>query len=327
MGNLIDIKEWQKVQDNFSAIADVGLRTLDQDGNSVTKPSAEPKICHLHIQSALKDELCGCCLPTFLGGRQVVDRNLSYICHLGLHTFIAPLMLEPTKIVGYVAMGPLILVARKPKEEYRKSAELLGIDLDEFWNILLEIRVISFQRAQGIIELIKSFGEYIIRLASRKTSFEDEIQEIISATSEHINALLKVFLDVALQVSGADIGSIMLLKKDTDFMTIRASKGIPEEVVDNTSVKLGDGISGIAAKENKSFLLDDNTSDNRIKKYLTRPYIRSSMVLPITIENNTLGVMNLGALETSPVTFNSTNLQAMSRLIDLAAYALRAPKR
>ncbi|HTY44979.1 MAG TPA: PocR ligand-binding domain-containing protein [Patescibacteria group bacterium] len=320
---LIDIKEWQKMQDSIARIADVGLRTLDYDGTGITLPSQEARICRIHKRSHLKDELCGECLPTFLGGKGIVDRNLGYVCHMGLHTFITPLKLEGAKIVGYVIMGPVVLIARKPKEEYRKTAETLGIDLDECWNAILEVRVISFQRAQAIIELIKSFGEYLIRLAAKRISAEQELAE----SSPQINELLKVFLDVALHVSGADIGSIMLLKKESNELTIRVAKGLSDEVIKDTKVKLGEGISGTAAKENTPMVLDDNVKDNRIRRHLNRPYIRSSMVLPIQVANQPLGVMNLGALETSPVRFNDANLQTMNRLVNLATFALRPPLR
>jgi GAF domain-containing protein len=258
-----------------------------------------------------------------LGGKGVVDRNLGYTCHMGFHSFITPLKLEEAKIVGYVVLGPVVLIARKPKEEYRQDAETLGMDLEELWNAVLEVRVLSFQRAQAIIELIRSFGEYLIRLAAKRISAEQELAE----SSPQINELLKVFLDVALQVSGADIGSIMLLKKDSNELTIRVAKGLSDEVVKNAKVKLGEGISGTAAQENTPMVLDDNIKDNRIRRHLNRPYIRSSMILPIQVANQPLGVMNLGALETSPIRFNDTSLQNMNRLVNLATFAFRPPIR
>jgi ligand-binding sensor protein len=321
--DLINIKEWQKMQDNIAKIADVGLRTLDYDGTGITLPSQEARICRIHKQSHLQNELCGNCLPTFLGGKGVVDRNLGYTCHMGFHSFITPLKLEEAKIVGYVVLGPVVLIARKPKEEYRQDAETLGMDLEELWNAVLEVRVLSFQRAQAIIELIRSFGEYLIRLAAKRISAEQELAE----SSPQINELLKVFLDVALQVSGADIGSIMLLKKDSNELTIRVAKGLSDEVVKNAKVKLGEGISGTAAQENTPMVLDDNIKDNRIRRHLNRPYIRSSMILPIQVANQPLGVMNLGALETSPIRFNDTSLQNMNRLVNLATFAFRPPIR
>jgi Nif-specific regulatory protein len=130
---------------------------------------------------------------------------------------------------------------------------------------------------------------------------------------------------MAIQVSGADMGSIMFLEKGKETLTIRAAKGLPDEVIRKTRVKIGEGICGIAAKERKSILVDDSQSDNRIRKYLYRPYLKSSMILPIQADEKVFGVMNLGALEVSSVRFNTENMQSMNNLIDLAIDALYTP--
>ena len=33
--DLLDLKSWQKIQDNFAAITGIGIRTLDPKGNSL----------------------------------------------------------------------------------------------------------------------------------------------------------------------------------------------------------------------------------------------------------------------------------------------------
>jgi putative methionine-R-sulfoxide reductase with GAF domain len=120
------------------------------------------------------------------------------------------------------------------------------------------------------------------------------------------------------------VGSVMFLNPENNELTIKAAKGLPRDIVRNTRVKLGSQVSGIAVKEDRSFLLDAKVSDNRIKKYLKRPQISSSMVIPLKIQDKVLGVMNVGALDTSPVKFSPNNLKLMSRLLDLASLAIHA---
>jgi len=318
--DLIDIKEWQRIQDNFSAITEVSLRTVDSKGNLFTSPSREPRLCRELLQdSALKNKVCGPCLPTFLGGQAVVDKNLSFICEAGMCNFLAPLRAE-NLVFGYLIIGPVILVMRKTKEEYRPAAEELNVDLDDLWSAILEIKVISFQGMQSLVELIRDIGEYTIKLTYHNIVREKEVT--MAPDSSKLSRLLNVLLDVAFQITGADIGSIMFFDRLKGELTIRASRGLPEEVINNTRVRLGDGIAGIAAKERVSFLIDDSSRDNRIKPYLKRPYISSSMVVPIDTEDGIMGVINLGALKTSSVRFNNTNLQLMNKLIDLTTVAL-----
>jgi ligand-binding sensor protein/putative methionine-R-sulfoxide reductase with GAF domain len=322
--DLIDIREWQKMQDKFSAVTEVSLRTVDTEGEHLSTPSRENRLCAELLKDAQhKNALCGLCLPTFLGGQGVVDRNLSFCCHAGLYNFVAPLRLDKNKILGYIVLGPVILVMRKSKEEYRKAAEELGLDLENFWSAILELKVISFQGVQSLIALIKDVAENAVELAYRAKMEAKEILTI-DAVKSKLRGLLDILLDVAFEISGADIGSIMFMDKDTDTLSIQASRGIPDEVVKNTRVKVGEGISGMAAERGESLLIDDDISDNRIRPYLRRPYISSAMVLPLKIENRVVGVMNLGALKTSAVKFDSENLSLMNRLADLATVAIHS---
>ena len=142
--------------------------------------------------------------------------------------------------------------------------------------------------------------------------------------SSKLKSLLDVLLSVAFEVSGADVGSIMLLDDKKEAMKILASRGIANEIVRNTKVRSGEGISGIALRERESFLIgDDNMVDNRIRPYLSRPYISSSMVLPLKIEDEVMGVINLGTLQTSRVRFNKDKMSLVNRLVDLVTTAIR----
>lgn len=318
---IVDIRKWQQIQDNFAIVTGISLRTVDPQGTDITKPSNRPSLCkELNQDSYPIKKICGNCLPTFLGGKGVVDKNLSFSCLPGVHNFIAPLRVNGGEAMAFILVGPIILVMRNPREEYRKIAEELNLELDYIWNALLEMRVLSFQGVQSFIELIKDVGEYNLKLAYQNAMRQRELT--MSLELPKLGKILDVLLDVAFQLSGADIGSIMFCDKDKDELTIKVSKGLSEEVIRNTRVRLGSGISGIAAKEGRSILINDDTQDNRIKPYLNRPNLSSSMVLPLRARKEILGVMNLGVFRGSQARFNAENLTAMNRLVDLASIAM-----
>ncbi len=318
--DLVDIKKWQEIQDNFSAVTEVGLRTVDAEGNPITSWGTEPRLCSQVLKSSPQNRICATCLPTFLGGEALISKNHSFVCQASLHNFIVPLRLRQSKVLGYVILGPVILVMRKSKEEYQKVAEELNVDLEDFWSALLEIKVISFHGMQSLVKLIKDIGEYTINLAYRGIAKEKEV--VMKLDSSKLAKLLEVLLDVAFEVSQADIGSVMFLDERQENLTIHASRGIPNEVVRRTKVRLGEGISGIAAKQGRPFVIDENLREAEILPYLRRPYLRSSMVLPIKVEKRVVGVMNLGALQTSPVRFNMDKAQLMNKLIGLVSTAI-----
>lgn len=165
--DLIDINAWQNIQDNFTLENDVCLRTVDTKGRPVACSSKKPRLCYeLLNQSPANNAICGPCLPTFLGGRGVVDKNLSFCCNVGLHTLVAPLQLEGA-VWGYILLGPVILVMRKPKEHYRQIVEDINVDLENLWEAAQEIKVMSFQGAQSLLESIRELGETSLKNSSR----------------------------------------------------------------------------------------------------------------------------------------------------------------
>lgn len=322
--DLLDLKHWQNVQDNLSMVTNVTLRTVDADCKPITATSSELMLCHQILRdSAQKDKICGSCMPTFLGGKWDVDKNLSYICEFGLYNFAAPLQTgeKEKKTWGYVLAGPVVLVKRRDKEDYLRLAEELNVDLEEVWSAILEIKVMSFHGVKSILNLIEDVAEYTMETMHR--SIMSKREEVAMAIEPlKLNKILEALLEVAFEVSRADIGSIMFLDRAKGALTIQAAKGIDDDVVRNTRVRLGDGISGLAAKEGETFLIDENLDDNRIRPYLNRAQISSSMVLPFKVQNKIMGVMNLGALKSSAVRFDKNSINVINRLINLAAMAL-----
>jgi ligand-binding sensor protein len=311
--DLIGVRDWQKIQDNFSTITNVSLRTLDPEGKPFTKQSNKPQLC------SLKKELCGNCLPTFLGGRGVLNKNFAFACKTGPHNFFTPLKLMG-RVLGYCIIGPVILVMRRSKNEYLEIARELGLEDNEtFYDAILEIKTLSFHGAQSLLELIKDIAEYTLKL-SHQNLFKEK--RTITALPG-LMALLNAMLDVAFEISQADVGSIMLLDEQSDELTIHSARGIAHEIINNTRVKLGERISGIAAKKQEAFLIDEHSNDNRITPYLERPYLSSSMVIPLKIEHQAVGVMNLGTLDSSPARFKRQDLQLMQKLVNFTALAIR----
>jgi len=54
----------------------------------------------------------------------------------------------------------------------------------------------------------------------------------------------------------------MLLDKSKQAMTIRAAKGLSESVIRDTRIRMGEGLCGAAAQENRPMIVDDTVSDN-----------------------------------------------------------------
>ena len=69
----------------------------------------------------------------------------------------------------------------------------------------------------------------------------------------HLDELLVTLLDIAMRMTNTECGSIMILEEG-DELSIKASRELRTLIL-KKKIRLGQGISGIAAQEGKSFII------------------------------------------------------------------------
>lgn len=149
---------------------------------------------------------------------------------------------------------------------------------------------------EGVLNKIKSIvGEQWISADSNEDAGASAPQK--PDVNAYVSKLLNTLLDVSLKLTGAESGSIMTLDKATNKLSVKAYKGLNEEVVKNASVKMGEGISGMVAQDKQPLIIDDKTKDVNIKERLSKPWLKSSIVVPLQMgpEGDSFGVMNVSS--------------------------------
>jgi len=92
----------------------------------------------------------------------------------------------------------------------------------------------------------------------------------------------------------ANIITIMLLDPANDKLTIKAKLGISDESATNTSIKVGDAISGWVTARSESLLIPSLDEDDRFKNRLEERYhVNSLMSVPISTKSKTTGVVTV----------------------------------
>lgn len=250
---------------------------------------------------------------------------------LGLQVFAIPVRANKDQVIGYLMVGPFVLNKRLDNAAYEELASRFNIKVSNLLDSLYEIRVVSHLTIKAILDLLAQIAKDIIdlnlekrRLDQVRANRETLSREVTEAAKDiyatiHLDELLITVLDLALNLTQAECGSLMLIDKETGELSIKVSRGIEKEKFRNVRVKLGEGISGLAAKENKAFIISGVQGDNRIKPFLQRPEIKQSAILPLSSRNRVVGVLNLHTKsEESKVEFNENSLQNLSRLISTA---------
>jgi len=134
--------------------------------------------------------------------------------------------------------------------------------------------------------------------------------------------LLDLIVSTAMEVTAADRGSVMLLDDVESVLTIKAAKGISEEIVANTRVKLGEGISGRVALTGKPLLLRRKQDATTLRPLRMREEeISSAISVPLRLEDHIVGTLNVNESNRA-MEFKEEDLRALTLFADQAALAL-----
>lgn len=325
--NLVDISQWQEIQEHFAEVIGATIRTIDPSGNLLTATSRPTRLCQEAVDSPPSGiTKCRECFSSSL-----IDLKASelwregYQCHLGLHNFAIPVSLPDNQRIAYVIVGPVLLGERQKPEKYREKIAELGMDFDKFVDALIEIKVFSFSAIQSVLELLRDVISYIVEVDYHRFKLEKFIPlPHLSKTvyKFYTEKLLNALLDVSFNVLGGEFGSIMLFNEKTGELNIKIGRGIKKDIMKHARLKAGEGIAGLAAEKREILLVNDKVADERIKQRLQRPEITSAVVAPIQAEDKLFGVMSVGTRSDSGK-FNSENIDILRQLVKLVAVSFK----
>ncbi|ACK41555.1 MULTISPECIES: HD domain-containing phosphohydrolase [Dictyoglomus] len=170
---------------------------------------------------------------------------------------------------------------------------------------------------QGIFDLLLEEFKHTVEDINLKKRLkkEKEISEIIDLFSEKIekNLFLESILRRTLNILDADAGSIMAYDEDENTLKIFASCGIPKEVVENTVLRMGEGIAGWVAQHREPLILEDAYKDSRFLIIEPRFNIKSSICYPLIHNDKLVGVLNINSLRESKK-FDQRDLEIVEKI-------------
>jgi putative nucleotidyltransferase with HDIG domain len=136
-----------------------------------------------------------------------------------------------------------------------------------------------------------------------------------------LDELLDLIMDSCISELEADTGSIMLLDREKGELRISTARGLPEKVIANTRIKLGEGIAGTVAKEGEPLLLIGKVKDLRFRKIREQEKIKSAMCVPLSVRDKVIGVISVNRL-VKPIDYTTEDLGLLSLFASQAASAL-----
>ncbi|MBN1289838.1 MAG: GAF and ANTAR domain-containing protein [Actinobacteria bacterium] len=120
-----------------------------------------------------------------------------------------------------------------------------------------------------------------------------EISKALTSDT-YLDDILKLIVVVTAKVMDSNICSLMLLNSDTQELEIRATQSVSDLYLKKPRIKLGEGVSGIVAKENRVIVCRDVKKDPLYlnKEVAKKENLCSLLSMPLSLKGKVLGVIN-----------------------------------
>jgi signal transduction protein with GAF and PtsI domain len=157
--------------------------------------------------------------------------------------------------------------------------------------------------------------------------FEEQIKALFKiskaiASDLYLEDILKLVVSVTAEVMGSNICSLMLIDEKKQELVIRATQSMSEEYNKKPPLKVGEGISGRVAGENKPLAIKDVAGEKEYKHkdIAKKEGLSSLLCVPLAVKGKVIGVINCYTSE--PHDFTETETEVLLSIANQAAVAI-----
>ena len=249
----------------------------------------------------------------------VVDERLT----VNLEDAPEKLLALTASLVDHNPGTPVLLLASKLTKDQMNKAAQVGV-----------VACLEIPRQAGdlpaVVEAAIRRGQRLhdwVLLESRRStkSLQQRIDDLeaLQAISRSITAslnldiVLTAVVDAAVDLTGAEEGSLLLLEESNGDLTMRAARNFGEDFVRTFRLPVADTLAGQVLRTGRPIILDEETP----KKIKTAYLVHSIMYVPLIIQGRPIGVLGVDN-QRSGRTFSRYHLKLVSTLADYAAIAI-----
>lgn len=138
----------------------------------------------------------------------------------------------------------------------------------------------------------------------------------------YLEDILKLIVNLTASVMDAKICALWLLDDDTKELKIRATQAMSQEYLQDRSLKVGEGIVGLVAKDKTPVVIPNVSEDDRYKekKLAKKENLVSMLSVPMMVKDKVIGVINVYTTVVRKFTKSDVNL--LSAAANQAAVAI-----
>ena len=164
---------------------------------------------------------------------------------------------------------------------------------------------------------------FIMKKGSYKKYLETLTKIGKAITSDlYLEDILKLIVTLTANVMHAKICSFWLLDENDHTLRIRATQAMSEEYLKERSLKVGEGIVGLVAKEKRPISIPDVLKDSRYKEktLAKKENLVSMLSAPMMVKNRVIGVIN--CYTTTLYSFTESDINLLTTVANQAAVAI-----
>lgn len=178
----VDLRELQKIQDQFSDATGLAAIAVDADGNYITRGSNFTDFCMKYTR--------GC--PEGLARCTKCDNECTgtYFCHAGLMDFASDIMVEDERVGAII--GGQVLPKEPDLEAFRDIARELCIDEDAYLKALKKVPIRSEKMIRAAADLLANVVNQWVNLCYFKKINEKKMQVFDEETTKAYEAVNEI---------------------------------------------------------------------------------------------------------------------------------------
>jgi len=138
-------------------------------------------------------------------------------------------------------------------------------------------------------------------MVATKADFQSKVDPLLLEVADVVNTTLDLdttlrrVAELVRKVIDYEIFGILLLNEKTQELRFRFQVGYAREIAERMRIKVGEGVTGIAAQRREAILVDDVSKESR---YISAaPNVRSELAVPLIIKNRLIGVIDIESPE------------------------------
>jgi signal transduction protein with GAF and PtsI domain len=142
------------------------------------------------------------------------------------------------------------------------------------------------------------------------------------ASELYLEDILKLIVAVTAQLMDSHICSLLLIDEKKKELVIRATQSVSEAYNKKPPLKIGDGIAGKVAKENKPMAVKDITKEKEYKNkdIAKKEKLKSLLCVPLSVRGKVIGVINCYTPKAHK--FSETEIDVLTSIASQAAVAI-----